>query len=100
MDAAEYDSAGPKTLTVVGYKPMAGTVTNYFSVTSQAFQTFSLDPSFTGVFKVDVLNASWSLDNVVVSGVPEPSASALIMLGALCRLGLAWAKSRRPPQGR
>jgi hypothetical protein len=95
FDAAEYDSAGPHMLTVVGYLPMAGTVTNYFTVSSQTFQTFHLDSSFTGVFQVDILNASFSLDNVVLSGVPEPSAGGLILLGILCGLGWRWVRTRR-----
>jgi hypothetical protein len=96
FDAAEYDSFGPQTLTVVGYLPMAGTVTNYFTVSSQTFQTFYLDSSFTGVFKVDILNSSFSLDDVVISGIPEPSAGVLVLLGTLCGLGYARAR-RRPP---
>jgi len=78
--AAEYDSAGPQTLTVVGYHPMAGTVTNYFTVNSQTFQTFYLDSSFNGVFRVDVVNASWSLDDIAISGVPEPGTASLGLL--------------------
>ena len=95
LDAAEYDGAGPKTLTVVGYHAMAGNVTNYFTVSSQTFQTFHLDSSFTGVFQVDVLNASWSLDNVVISGVPEPSTRALALLGAGCAFWVSRAGRRR-----
>ncbi|MGD0261371.1 MAG: hypothetical protein ABSD29_16275 [Verrucomicrobiota bacterium] len=95
FDAAELIS-GPQTLTVVGYLPMAGTVTNYFTVSSQTFQTFHLDSSFTGVFQVDVLCPAWSLDDIVVSGIPEPSAGVLVLLGTLCGLGYARAR-RRPP---
>jgi len=92
IDAAELIS-GPQTLTVVGYHPMAGTVTNYFAVTSQTFQTFYLDSSFTGVFKVDVLCPAWSLDDVVISGVPEPGTGGLLVVGAGC--GVAWKRLRR-----
>jgi hypothetical protein len=41
FDAAEYD-VGPLTMQVVGNRGMNGMVTNYFSLTSQAFQTFYL----------------------------------------------------------
>jgi hypothetical protein len=99
FDAAEYDSAGPHTLTFVGYLPMAGTVTNYFTVSSQTFQTFHLDSRFTGIFQVDVLHTSWSLDNLVISGVPEPPAGALVFLGVLCALGPRWRRSRRSALG-
>jgi hypothetical protein len=36
---------------------------------------------------VDVLNASWALDNLVIGGVPEPSTGALIALGTACVVG-------------
>ena len=94
FDGAVYDGEGPKTLEFVGYKPMAGTVTNYFTVDFQ-FQTFYLDSSFTDLFRVDVLNASWSLDNLVISEVPEPSCGALAVLATLCGLGRRWMTGRR-----
>jgi hypothetical protein len=90
FDAAELDSLGPQMLQVVGYKPMAGTVTNSFSVSSLTFQTFTLDSSFASLYRVDVFNARFSLDNVVIGGVPEPSACALAALGSLC-----WLARRR-----
>ena len=100
FDAAECHSFPPSTLTVVGYKiQIMGpfiTVTNVFTVSSQTFQTFHLDSSFTGVFQVDILNSSFSLDNVVISGVPEPSACALVLLGAACLVSRSWARSRMP----
>jgi hypothetical protein len=96
FDAAEYDGAGPVTMEVVGYKGMAGTVTSYFSVNSQTFQTFHLDSTFSGVFQINVLNARFSLDNVVVSGVPEPASGTLIIVGALC--AIARSKVRRERQ--
>jgi hypothetical protein len=92
--AAEYDSEGPDTLEVVGYHPMAGTVTNYFTVDFQ-FQTFDLSSSFTNVFQVEVLNAPFSLDNVVIGGVPEPSCGALVVMAMVCGLGRAWMRGRR-----
>jgi hypothetical protein len=97
FDGAEYDNFGPKTLEVVGYHPMAGTVTNYFTVSSQTFQTFYLGSSFTNVFQVDVLNASWSLDDIVISGIPEPSTGVLLALGTL--LGVGYVRARRMQPG-
>jgi hypothetical protein len=94
FDAAELIS-GPQTLTVVGYHPMAGTVTNYFTVSSQTFETFYLGSSFTNVFQVDVLCPAWSLDDVVISGIPEPSCGALVVLATVCGLGRAWMRGRR-----
>jgi hypothetical protein len=96
FDAAVYDGLGPQSLEIVGYKPMAGTVINYFNVSGQTFQTFSLDSSFTGLFRVDFLTARWSLDNLVTTGVPEPATSTLLLLGAFCGIGYARARSGRP----
>jgi len=97
IDAADL-LAGPQTLTVVGYKIQIMApilmVTNSFTVSSQTFETFNLDSSFAGVIQVDVLNASWALDDIVVSGIPEPSTGALIFLGVLCAAGHARARRR------
>jgi hypothetical protein len=100
FDAAEYAGLGAQTLEVVGYKyqimgPII-TVTNYFTLDGindgtgplQDFETFHPDSSFVNLFQVDVFNARWSLDNLVVSGVPEPSSGALLLLAGLCGLSL------------
>jgi hypothetical protein len=90
FDAAELHGTGPVTMEVVGYKGMAGMATNYFPVNSQTFQTFHLDSSFNSVYEIQVLNARFSLDNVVISGVPEPSCGTLVILGVL-----GWAGYKR-----
>jgi hypothetical protein len=100
FDAAEYHAFPGSTITVVGYHPMAGTVTNLFVLDGvndgpggQAdFQTFHLDSGFQNVFRVDVIGRL-ALDNVVISGVPEPTAGSLALLGGLC--GAAWHAARR-----
>jgi hypothetical protein len=102
--AGEYISLPGATLVVVGYKGMAGTVTNYFTVASLAdrranslpdFETFYLDSRFQRVSRVDILTDRWALDNVVIGGVPEPSAAALALLAAACA---SWFRrlDRRP----
>jgi hypothetical protein len=96
FDAAVFANLGPQSLEVVGYHPMAGTSTNYFTVTGQTFQTYYLDSSFANVFKVDVFNARWSLDNLVISGVPEPSAPAIFAAASASALALSrLARNRR-----
>ena len=96
FDAAEYGSSvTPVTLTVIGYRPMASPVTNYFTLDGvndgtgplQDFQTFYLDSSFVNLSRFDVVHAFFSLDNVVISGVPEPTAGALMLLAGLCAAG-------------
>jgi len=100
FDAAEFVGP-PTTLTVIGYKPMAGTVTNIFTLDGindgtgslQDFQTFYLDASFVNLARVDVLGGSWAIDNWAISGVPEPSSGALFVLGIFSALG--WSRMRR-----
>ena len=105
FDAAAFsvNFPGPLSLEVVGYKGMIGTVTNYVPVDSLLsrrannlpdFQTFYFGSQFQQVFRVDVLTDGWSLDNLVISGVPEPSAGGLIVLAMLCGFGQRWAKTR------
>ncbi|MGD0261370.1 MAG: hypothetical protein ABSD29_16270 [Verrucomicrobiota bacterium] len=103
---------GPVTLEFVGYYAMGGRVTNYFTIASflareasqlPDFQTFYPDSQFQSVYRIDVFAEQtangtipgWSLDNVVISGVPEPSCGALAVLAALCGLGRAWVRGRR-----
>jgi hypothetical protein len=97
FDAARYDGAAPPTLKVIGYRGMASPVTNYFTVVSGAsdFQTFYPDARFVNLYQVDIY-ASFSLDNLVIGGVPEPSADALVLLGAACAFGRSRIKRRRP----
>jgi hypothetical protein len=74
---------------------MGMTVTSYFTVTSANFQTFQLNSGFQNLYEVEILGDPFSLDNVVISGVPEPSCGALAVLAALCGLGRGWMRGRR-----
>ena len=106
FDAAGETITSPgATLEVIGYHPMSVKVTNYFTVESVAarranslpdFQTFYLDSQFAHVYRVDVLAAGWSLDNLVVGGVPEPSTGALLAVGALLGVGYRRGRRRQP----
>ena len=107
FDAAGFSVSfpGPVSLEVVGYKGMFGTVTNYFTVDSLLnrranslpdFQTFYLGSQFQQVSRVDVLTDLWSLDNVVISGVPEPSTGALLAVGAFLGVGYRRGRRRQP----
>ena len=106
FDAAEEAGLGATTLTVVGYKPQimgpTTVVTNVFTLDGvndgtgplQDFQTFYTDSSFVGLLRVDVY-ARFSLDNLVMGNVPEPSAAALMLLGICCAYWRSTRKSRR-----
>ena len=104
FDAAEYNTNfGAATLVVVGYKEMSGTVSNYFTLDGiddgtgplQDFETFHLDSSFVGLNRVDFLTDRFSLDNILISGVPEPSTAGLAVLGAIFAFGRRRGFKRR-----
>ena len=105
FDAAkEYPSLSATNLEVVGYRGMLGTVTNYFALDTLAdrrtnnlpdFQTFQLGPEFQQVSRVDFLADRWCLDNVVISGVPEPLPSELGFVALLCGLAKRRITARR-----
>lgn len=109
VDLAGANTSFPgASLEVVGYYPQAVTVTNYITVDSYLdrrannlpdFETCYLSSQFQHVYRVDVFSVSsdshyppWSLDNVVIGGVPEPSTSVLLLIGALCATGYARAR--------
>ncbi len=102
FDATEsYNTTpGPETLHVVGYKnDMTAVVIDLTTDGTRQFQTFNLGPSFTGLGRVQITPSSWTgfaLDNLVVSGVPEPSAGGLLLLAAACAFGRSRMRSRRP----
>lgn len=105
FDAAELSTSfpGPVTLQVIGYHVMSVTVTNFFTTDGindstgplQDFQTFFLDTQFQDIYRVDILTERFSLDNVVISGVPEPTTGALMVLGTLAAFGWKWGRRRR-----
>jgi hypothetical protein len=105
LDAAEIATnlPGPATLQVVGYGGMGLVVTNNITTDGindgtgplQDFQTFYFGPQFANVYRIDIFGGDFSMDNVVVSGVPEPSTGMLILLGTACAFGRAWVRSRR-----
>ena len=91
FDLAE-DRSGAETVQVVGHKGMGMTVTNTFTTDgvmdgpggAQDFQKFYFDSQFLGVWQVDLLSDRWAIDNLMISGVPEPTFGGLMLLGALC----------------
>ena len=104
FNLVSFDLAEDRTIVVpfevIGYKSMGVTVTESFTTDGimdgpggQAdFQTFYFDSRFANVYEIDIITSRWALDNLVVSGVPEPSAGALVLLGAVCALGRRWGK--------
>ena len=97
FDLAEYDTSypGPVTVQVLGYGGQGVMFTNTFTTDGindgtgplQDFQTFYPDSQFAQVYRVDILTGRFSIDNVVVGGVPEPSAGGLLLLGTVCLFG-------------
>jgi hypothetical protein len=65
----------------VGYRPDGSTMITTFSGTGTNFQTFSFPSDFSGFTRVEIPTDSWSLDNLVIQPIPEPSSFALFVLG-------------------
>jgi hypothetical protein len=70
----------------VGHLYNGDTITTTFSGSGINFQTFDFGPQWSGLTSVEIPNAIWSLDNLVVS-VPEPTTWALA-LTAICAFTL------------
>ncbi len=103
LDLAE-DFPVPVTLQVIGYPVMSQAVTNMITTDGimdgpggqPDFQTFYFDAAFQHVNRIQITTDRWYLDNVLISGVPEPSAGALVLLGAACAFGRSRMRRRRP----
>jgi hypothetical protein len=54
----------------VGFKSDGTTVTNSFSGSGLAFQTYNFGPEFSNITRVQVFGESWSLDNLVIQPSP------------------------------
>jgi hypothetical protein len=107
FDLAEYstNSLAPITVHITGYGPQ-DQVLGTTDITSDGindgtgplvdFQTFTFDARFANLYRVEISGDPWSLDNVAISGVPEPSTSTLVLLAAACAFGRSRIKRRRP----
>jgi hypothetical protein len=98
VDLAEYSTVvGPLNVHFVGYRHDGTTVTADF-LPGVNFQTFYFDQQFSGLDRVELPNPGWSLDNLRVV-VPEPSGTALLLLGASA-LGAFEIRRRRRKFGK
>ena len=97
---------GPVTLDVVGYGGQGLVVTNTITTDGindgtgplQDFETFHLGSEFANVYRIDIFSDRFSIDNLVISGVPEPRTGALAFLGLALALGhRALGRGRRQP---
>ena len=92
VDLAEYSTAFQRPVVVqfVGYRPDGSTVTT--NITTDGiidgtgpladFETFTFGPEFSGLIRVEIPTALWSLDNLRLF-VPEPGTGALVAVGAV-----------------
>jgi hypothetical protein len=104
VDLAEYSMLYQEPLTVhfIGYYSNGSTVTTSFITDGiidgtgplADFQTFTFGSEWTDLIRVDMPGWRWSLDNVVIGGVPEPSSAALLLLGG----GFLWLARRKSRQ--
>ena len=101
VDLAEYSTVLPDAITVhfVGYRKNGSIITSDFTPDGiidgtgplADFETFHFGPEWTGLARVEIPNAIWSLDNLVVS-IPEPSDRGLLLLGGGLALGFVWRR--------
>jgi len=111
VDLAEYSTvlSDPVTVQFIGYFADGSTILQGFTTDGVIdgtgpladFQTFYFSAGWVGLTRVEVPGFGWSLDNLVVrhpSGIPEPSALALWLLGAAALWGYR-PSHPRPPQG-
>jgi hypothetical protein len=93
VDLAEYSTVVSDAVTVhfVGYRFDGSVVTTDFTTDGiidgtgplADFQTFNFQ-DFTGLTRVEIPTDGWSLDNLMVSQmVPEPTTTALLLIGGL-----------------
>lgn len=102
VDLAEYSTVFPYPFTVhfVGYRHDGSIVTTDFTTDGIIdgtgplvdFQTFSFGGQFTGLDRVEIPMTGWSLDNLIVTPIPEPSTLSLVALGGLI---LGWRFKRK-----
>jgi len=103
LDLAEYTTtSGPARVHLVAYSFMAAVVGTIDFTTDGIndstgplvdFETFTFDTRFQNVLWVEMTGGLFSLDNLVISGVPEPSSGGLILVGVFSWLG--WSRVRR-----
>lgn len=107
VDLAEYSTvlSDPITVQFIGYFADGSTILQGFTTDGiidgtgslADFQTFYFSAGWVGLTRVEVPGFGWSLDNLVVrhpSGIPEPAAPVLWLLGAAALWGF------RPPRPR
>ena len=93
VDLAEYSTLfdKPKNIIFVGHKNDGSTVTQIFTVDGiidgtgslEDFETFTFGNEFKDISYVEVPTLGYSLDNVFLSPVPEPTTFLLFGLGSL-----------------
>jgi hypothetical protein len=102
VDLAEFSDVvrDPVTVHFVGYRADGTILTDdittagLFTGVAPVFQTFSFDPAFSDLVRVEVPTIAWSLDNLVLS-VPEPGTNTLLALGGMLGTFASWKRRVR-----
>lgn len=100
VDIAEYSTLFPNPLTVhfIGYRSDGSIVTTDLTTDGVIdgtgpladFQTFYFDSRFSNLSRVEIPTTGWSLDNLIITPVPEPGSAVLIVLGGSLLGILRW----------
>lgn len=99
VDLAEYSSVflSPKTITFTGFYLDGNSTSQSFDIDGffgglNDFETFSFDSSFMNLSYVEANTIIFSMDNLEINAVPEPS-TLLLFSGALA--GLVFFRQRK-----
>jgi hypothetical protein len=84
VDLAEYSFYfNPWDVTFNGFRSDGTMVSTSFTLIGlPSFQTYMFGPEFSDLIRVEVPTQGYSLDNVVVATVPEPTVTGLSILGS------------------
>ena len=91
VDLAEYSTGFqvPLTVSFLGYRFDGSVVTTNFTTDGiidgtgpiNDFQTFYFGSEFNNLSRVEIPTSLWSLDNLTISQIPEPTTTALLLFG-------------------
>ena len=85
---------------VTGFLSGGGTLTQTFDLVEGTYPTFTLDPGFTNLDRVEFQGSEfgmeYAMDNLTLARIPAPSTLVgLVSMGLIGTLGYLWRRRRR-----